>query len=72
MRTTMVLHNGDIHTMDKRLPRAQAMAIAGNRVLAVGGNSEIQALLAPGVKAVDLAGRTIVPGFIFQKLTEFI
>ena len=62
MRTTRVLLNGDIHTMDKRLPRAQAIAIAGNRVLAVGSDSEIQALLAPGVKAVDLAGRTVVPG----------
>jgi predicted amidohydrolase YtcJ len=63
MRTTMVLLNGDIHTMDNLLPHAEAMAIAGSRVVAVGSNSEIQALLAPGVKEVNLGGRTVVPGF---------
>jgi predicted amidohydrolase YtcJ len=49
--------------MDPGLPRAQAIAIAGNRVLAVGSDAEIQALLAPKGEALDLQGRTAVPGF---------
>lgn len=63
MKATTVLFNGDIHTMDRGKPRAQAIAIVGNRVLAVGSDSEILALLAPGGKAIDLAGRTVAPGF---------
>ena len=49
--------------MDSGTPRAQAIAIAGNRVFAVGSDSEMQALLAPEGKAIDLGGRTVVPGF---------
>ena len=63
MQANLVLHNGNIHTMDTGVPRAQAIAIAGNRVLAVGSDAETRALLAPEGKAVDLQGRTVVPGF---------
>ena len=63
MQADVVLYNGDVHTMDAATPRARAIAIAGNRVLAVGSDAEIRALLAPGGRAVDLLGRTVVPGF---------
>jgi predicted amidohydrolase YtcJ len=63
MQADLVLYNGDIHTMDAVTPRAQAIAIAGNRVLAVGSDDEIRALLAPKGEVVDLRGRTVVPGF---------
>lgn len=63
MQADLVLYNGDIHTMDAATPRAQAMAIAGNRVLAVGSDAEIRALLAPKGEAIDLQGHTVVPGF---------
>ena len=63
MQADLVLYNGDIHTMDAATPRAQAIAIAGNQVLAVGSDAEIRALLAPKGQAVDLHGRTVVPGF---------
>jgi hypothetical protein len=49
--------------MDSATPRAQAIAIAGNRVLAVGGDSEMRALLDPEGVAINLNGRTVVPGF---------
>jgi hypothetical protein len=49
--------------MDSATPRAQAIAIVGNRVLAVGGDSEMRALLDPEGNALNLDGRTVVPGF---------
>jgi len=63
MQADLVLHNGQVYTMDAAAPRARAVAIAGNRVLSVGDDDAMQALLAPGGRAVDLRGRAVVPGF---------
>ena len=63
MQANLVLCNGDVYTMDATAPRARAIAIAGNRVLAVGDDEAMQALLAPEGKTIDLGGRTVVPGF---------
>ena len=63
MQVGLVLYNGRIYTMDRGNPRAQAVAIAGSRIVAVGGDDQIKSLLAPGGEAVDLGGRTVVPGF---------
>lgn len=63
MQATTVLYNANIHTMNHAVPRAQAIAIAGNRVLGVGSDAEMQALLAPDGDAIDLHKRTVVPGF---------
>lgn len=63
LQADLVLYNGNIHTMDATTPRAQAIAIAGNRILATGSDAEIRALLVPGGEVVDLRGRTVVPGF---------
>jgi predicted amidohydrolase YtcJ len=62
MKADLVLVNGVIHTMDRAKPRAEAIAFAGNRVLAVGSNDEMRDLRAPGRQMVDLRGRTLVPG----------
>jgi predicted amidohydrolase YtcJ len=67
-RANLVLYNGVIHTMDDRLPRAQAVAIAGNRVLALGDDATARELLAPGGEAIDLKGRAVVPGFVDSHL----
>jgi predicted amidohydrolase YtcJ len=63
MQADLVLYNGNIHTMDAAMPRAQAIAVAGNRVLALGSDAEVQALLSSKGRAVDLMGHTVVPGF---------
>jgi predicted amidohydrolase YtcJ len=62
MKADLILVNGAIHTMDKAKPRAEALAIAGNRVLAVGSNDEMRDLRASGCRIVDVHGRTVVPG----------
>ncbi len=60
----LILHNANIHTVDTAQPRAQAVAIAGGRLLAVGSDDEIRALAVASTRRVDLGGRTVVPGFI--------
>ncbi len=62
MQSDLVLYNGRIYTMDRANPHAQAVAIAGNRIVAVGDDAQVLCLLAPGGEAVDLGGRTVVPG----------
>ena len=62
MQADLVLYNGNIYTMDQARPHAQAVAMVGNRIAAVGYDAQIMCLLAPGGEAVDLGGRTVVPG----------
>jgi predicted amidohydrolase YtcJ len=63
-RPELILRNAAVLTVDPRQPSAEAVAIAGDRILAVGSNDEIDALAGPATKKLDLAGRTVVPGFI--------
>jgi predicted amidohydrolase YtcJ len=55
--------NGKIWTADKSRPRAEALAISGDQILAVGSNTEILALRNGDTSVVDLKGRFVVPGF---------
>ena len=60
----LILHNANIFTVDATQARAQAVAIANGRFVAVGSNSEILNLAAPGIRKIDLGGKTVLPGFI--------
>jgi hypothetical protein len=59
----LVLKNGIVHTVDPDRPRAQAVAVRGSRILAVGSNEDMAPLVGPDTRVRDLAGRTVVPGF---------
>ena len=61
---TLVLTNGRIVTVDSSRPEAQAVAIAGDRIIAVGSSAEIQRHVGRGTEVIDLQGRLAVPGFI--------
>jgi predicted amidohydrolase YtcJ len=63
-RPHTILLDGHIVTMDPARPRAQAVAVAGERLLAVGTNAEVRALASRATRVVDLGGRTVVPGFV--------
>ena len=52
----LILSNGKIVTVDERFTIAQAVAIAGDRIVAVGSNQEIAKLAGPQTRRVDLAG----------------
>ncbi len=59
----LVITNGQVLTADRRRPRAEAVAIRGTEIVAVGGNDEaIQAV--PGAEVIDAGLRTVLPGLI--------
>ena len=63
-RADLVLLHGDLFTVDSQHPRARAIAVRGNRIAAVGSDSEIQRWVGPKTRVVDLHGRLAIPGFI--------
>jgi len=58
----LVLLGGQVF-VGKGKPRVTAIAIQGERVLAVGSDADVKALVGPRTRAVDLAGRLVLPGF---------
>jgi predicted amidohydrolase YtcJ len=62
-RADLVLTNGVVYTMDAKRPTAQAIAVAGNRIVAVGTSDEVAKLQAPNATLIDLKGATVIPGF---------
>lgn len=60
----LIFHNGVILTMDTANPQAEAIEITGERITAVGSNTEILPLARAETKVVDLDGRTLMPGFV--------
>ena len=62
-QATLVLLDGNIHTMSASLPRASAVAVIGSRIVEVGSDDQIRRWAGPGTRVVDLHGRLVVPGF---------
>jgi predicted amidohydrolase YtcJ len=60
----LVLYGGRIVTVDDRFAIAEALAIRGGRIVAVGGTAEVLALKGAGTKLLDLGGKTVIPGLI--------
>ena len=59
----IIIRNARVLSMDDEAPRAQAVAIAGNRIAAVGSDAEIAALATPSTRIIDAGGATVIPGF---------
>ena len=59
-----LLVNATVLTMDDSLPVAQALAVKDGRIVEVGGTDEILWLREDEYEVIDLAGRTVVPGFV--------
>src|SRR5438477_512485 len=60
----VVLRNGKIITLDRSSAIAQSIAIAGDRIVAVGPNAAMTAVTAPATRTIDLRGKTVIPGLI--------
>ncbi len=61
----LILHNGKVVTVDAGFSTAEAVAITGNRITAVGSSRDVLAAhRTAGVKLIDLSGRTVLPGLI--------
>ncbi len=64
MEADLVLLNGKIVTVDSNESIAEAVAAKYGRVIAVGGNSDVEGLIGEGTSVIDLEGRTVIPGLI--------
>ncbi len=60
----LVLLNAKVWTVDKAQPTAQAVAIRGDRIVAVGSDAEVLTLIGPDTRKLDLRGKLLLPGFI--------
>ena len=59
-----ILHNGKVLTVDHEDSIQQAIAVVGNRILALGTDSDILHLAGPGTAVLDLRGHTLIPGIV--------
>lgn len=59
----LILTNGDVYTVDSVHPRAQAIAIRGEKIVAVGSSGEMRAWTGPHTHVINLHGQFAVPGF---------
>lgn len=58
-----IIVNAAVRTMDAAQPTAEAVAISGNRIAAVGSTLELRALAGPKTRIVDAGGKSVLPGF---------
>jgi predicted amidohydrolase YtcJ len=68
MPPDLILTNARVLTMDRKNPRAEAVAIAGGRIVAVGERREVEALAGQGTRIIDAKGRSVLPGFFESHL----
>lgn len=60
----LIITNARALTLDPAQPRAEAVAVAGTRIVFVGSSAEAAGLRGPGTHMVDAAGRTLLPGIV--------
>jgi predicted amidohydrolase YtcJ len=60
----VLFENGNFITLDPEIPRADALAVRGERILAVGSREDIEKYLGEETEVIDLEGATVVPGLI--------
>jgi predicted amidohydrolase YtcJ len=60
----LVLLNGKVLTVDAENSVAEAVAVRGGLIMAVGASEEVSAMVGEGTEVIDLEGRTVVPGLI--------
>jgi predicted amidohydrolase YtcJ len=59
----LIFINAAVRTMDEARPKAEAIAICGKRIAAVGPSAELRALAGPQTRIVDAGGKSVLPGF---------
>ncbi|AGF58781.1 hypothetical protein B0P06_002899 [Clostridium saccharoperbutylacetonicum] len=64
----MILCNGKIVTVDDEFKIAEAVAIIGDTILAVGENEEMKLFEGPQTEIINLQGKTVIPGLIDSHL----
>ncbi len=64
VRPELIFHNGKVFTADAAAGRAEAMAVAGGTIVAVGSDLDVKSLAGPGTRMVDLGGGMLLPGIV--------
>ncbi|MFN8829063.1 MAG: amidohydrolase [Labrys sp. (in: a-proteobacteria)] len=72
MPADLLIRNARVLTMDGSAPRAEAVAITGNLITAVGRDSDVAAYRGPRTTIIDAGGKTLLPGFIESHLHIFM
>lgn len=62
-RADLILTNGVVRTLDAARPRAEALAVAGDRIIFVGDNAAALKRRGPSTRVLDLGGRMVLPAF---------
>jgi hypothetical protein len=63
-KADLIIINGKVFTIDKENPGAEAIAIKGEKIIAVGKTTSISNLIEKGkTKVIDAKGRLVIPGF---------
>src|SRR6266496_4064594 len=60
---TLIITNAAIYTVDKQHPRAEAVGVIGDRIVAVGSRAEIDLWRGPETKVIDAGRKLVLPGF---------
>jgi predicted amidohydrolase YtcJ len=60
---TLIITNAAIYTVDNQHPRAEAAAVIGDRIVAVGSKPEIDSWRGPQTEVIDAGGKLLLPGF---------
>ncbi len=58
----LVFKNGNIYTVDERRPKAEAIAVKGDRIIFVGSNRDAQKYVGKATRVIELMGKTVLPG----------
>ena len=59
----LIITNAKVWTMDKSHPSAQAVAVLGDRIVAVGSDAEVEAWRGPSTRVMEAGGKLLLPGF---------
>ena len=64
----MIITNAKVLTMHRGQTRAQAVAIAGGKIVSLGARAHVEAMAHDGTKIIDAGGRSLLPGFFESHL----
>jgi predicted amidohydrolase YtcJ len=71
-RATTVFRGGAIYTLDPGRPWAQAVAVRGNAITAVGSDEAVERWIGPDTRVIELGGRMMMPGFVEGHIHPFL
>ncbi|MCD2174835.1 amidohydrolase [Rhizobium sp. C4] len=71
MKASLIFVNARVLTMDGRMPHAEALAVGGNQIIAVGSEEAVMDHAGPDTRFIDANGATLMPGFVESHLHLF-